>query len=173
MSLTNTYISKVAGDLKFIDYLHSHIISPRKTSSWSTLRYAGTASQYACCRSQLRLVHGVEPLRSVRGHHLLGIDSLSPIQPPSNSAKLFCASNEPEYLSYGIFAMSMITATAWVPRGFAAQFPTRHQLNEEEYDRISKLSKLQLDDAKEDLKDALEGGEEESDGGVAVSKTNG
>lgn len=70
--------------------------------------------------------------------------------------------------------MSMITATAWVPRGFPAQFPTRHQLDEEEYDRISKLAQLQLDDAKEDLEVAAnDDGEEESDGGVAVSKTNG
>lgn len=69
--------------------------------------------------------------------------------------------------------MSMITATAWIPRGFAAQFPIRHPLNEEEFDRISKLAKLQLDDAKEDLNNAIEGEKEDSDGGVVVSQTNG
>ncbi|TKX23321.1 WD domain-containing protein 19 [Elsinoe australis] len=47
--------------------------------------------------------------------------------------------------------MSMITAVSWVPRGHASQFPTRYVFDEEEYDRISKLAKLELDDAKEDL----------------------
>lgn len=72
--------------------------------------------------------------------------------------------------------MSMITATTWVPRGFAAQFPTRHEVDEEEYDRIAKLAKLQLDDAKDDLEDARKEHSAEasgSDGGVAVSRTDG
>lgn len=72
--------------------------------------------------------------------------------------------------------MSMITATTWVPRGFAAQFPTRHEFDEEEYDRIAKLAKLQLDDANEDLEDAKKEQNAEksgSDGGVAVSRTEG
>lgn len=50
--------------------------------------------------------------------------------------------------------MSMVTATAWVPRGFAAPFPTKYAFDEEEFDRIAKLAKLQLDDAQEDLEDA-------------------
>ncbi|KAK4995054.1 hypothetical protein LTR28_000656, partial [Elasticomyces elasticus] len=50
--------------------------------------------------------------------------------------------------------MSMITATSWVPRGFAAPFPTRYVFDEEEYERISKLAKLELNDAKEDLEQA-------------------
>lgn len=50
--------------------------------------------------------------------------------------------------------MSMITATTWVPRGFAAPFPTRYNVDEAEFDRISKLARLQLDDAKEDLEEA-------------------
>lgn len=50
----------------------------------------------------------------------------------------------------------MITATAWVPRGFAAPFPTKYVFDEDEFDRISKLAKLQLDDAKEDLEEAQE-----------------
>jgi periodic tryptophan protein 1 len=50
--------------------------------------------------------------------------------------------------------MSMITATTWVPRGFAAPFPSRYQFDEDEYDRISKLANLQLEDAKEELAEA-------------------
>lgn len=48
----------------------------------------------------------------------------------------------------------MITATTWVPRGHAAAFPTKYVFDEDEYARISKLAKLELDDAKEDLEDA-------------------
>lgn len=48
----------------------------------------------------------------------------------------------------------MITATTWVPRGYAAAFPTKYVFDDEEYERISKLAKLELDDAKEDLADA-------------------
>ena len=51
--------------------------------------------------------------------------------------------------------MSMITATAWVPRGFAAPFPTKYEFDEQEFERIAALAKLQLDDANEDLEDAL------------------
>lgn len=47
--------------------------------------------------------------------------------------------------------MSMITATSWVPRGFAAPFPTKYTFDEEEFQRIADLAKLQLDDANEDL----------------------
>ncbi|RDW77093.1 WD40 repeat-like protein [Coleophoma cylindrospora] len=50
--------------------------------------------------------------------------------------------------------MSMITATTWVPRGFAAPFPTKYTFDEEEFKRIAELAKLQLDDANEDLEDA-------------------
>lgn len=45
----------------------------------------------------------------------------------------------------------MITATAWVPRGFAAPFPTKYEFDEDEFQRIAELAKLQLDDANEDL----------------------
>ncbi|KAF7959573.1 hypothetical protein EAE96_001189 [Botrytis aclada] len=50
--------------------------------------------------------------------------------------------------------MSMITATAWVPRGFAAPFPTKYTFDEEEFQRIADLAKLQLDDANDDLEEA-------------------
>lgn len=48
----------------------------------------------------------------------------------------------------------MITATTWVPRGFAAPFPTKYTFDEEEFERISKLAKLELDDAKDGLAEA-------------------
>ena len=48
----------------------------------------------------------------------------------------------------------MITATAWVPRGFAAPFPTKYNFDEEEFQRIAELAKLQLDDANEELDEA-------------------
>ena len=50
--------------------------------------------------------------------------------------------------------MSMITATVWVPRGFAAPFPTKYNFDEEEFQRITELAKLQLDDANEELDEA-------------------
>ena len=70
--------------------------------------------------------------------------------------------------------MSMITATTWVPRGYAAEFPTKY----------AKLAKLQLEDAKEDLESAENGkddGEdeemasevEETPGGVRIPKSAG
>ncbi|KAI0143626.1 WD40 repeat-like protein [Xylariaceae sp. FL1272] len=49
---------------------------------------------------------------------------------------------------------SMITAAAWVPRGFAAPFPSRYNFDEDEFQRIADLAKLRLDDANEDLDEA-------------------
>ena len=49
---------------------------------------------------------------------------------------------------------SMITTATWVPRGFAAPFPSQYTFDEEEFERIAELAKLQLDDAKEDLDEA-------------------
>lgn len=63
--------------------------------------------------------------------------------------------------------MSMITATAWVPRGRAAQFPTKYEFDEEEYDRISRLARLQLDDAKDELEEAR------ATAGKATERSNG
>lgn len=51
---------------------------------------------------------------------------------------------------------SMITTTTWVRRGIAAQFPTKYEIDEDEINRISELAKLQLEDAKGDLKAAEE-----------------
>jgi len=73
----------------------------------------------------------------------------------------------------------MITATAWVPRGHAAAYPTKYVFDEDEYARISKLAKLELDDAKEDLEEARQalgktsvgGGEEGAEaGGVKLEQ---
>ncbi|KAH9879052.1 hypothetical protein J1614_002487 [Plenodomus biglobosus] len=65
--------------------------------------------------------------------------------------------------------MSMITATTWVPRGFAAPFPSRYQFDEDEYERISKLANLQLEDAKEDLEEAQE--EAKAKNGTSAKKS--
>ncbi|CAG7970992.1 unnamed protein product [Penicillium salamii] len=46
---------------------------------------------------------------------------------------------------------SMITTTSWVKRGVAAQFPTKYVIDEAEMSRISKLARMQLEDAKEDM----------------------
>ncbi|KAI1947727.1 rRNA-processing protein [Ophidiomyces ophidiicola] len=52
--------------------------------------------------------------------------------------------------------VSMITSTAWVRRGVAAQFPEKYELDEDEINRISELARVQLEDAKTDLKTARE-----------------
>ncbi|KAI0147867.1 WD40 repeat-like protein [Hypoxylon sp. NC0597] len=51
---------------------------------------------------------------------------------------------------------SMITTATWVPRGFAAPFPTKYNFDEDEFERIANLAKLQLDDANEELEEAQE-----------------
>lgn len=56
--------------------------------------------------------------------------------------------------------MSMITTSAWVRRGVAAQFPTKYEINEEEMNRISKLARMQLEDAKGELKAAQDADED-------------
>lgn len=59
--------------------------------------------------------------------------------------------------------MSMITATTWVPRGFAAPFPTKYAFDEEEFKRIADLAKLQLDDANDELDEARREAEKDTD----------
>jgi len=60
----------------------------------------------------------------------------------------------------------MITATTWVPRGFAAQFPQRYDIDEKEFERIADLARLHLEDAKEDLEEAeAAAGDDNKDGG--------
>jgi periodic tryptophan protein 1 len=67
--------------------------------------------------------------------------------------------------------MSMITATTWLPRGYAAAFPTKYEFDEDEYARIAKLAKLQLEDAEEDLAEAR-AAEEESKSKAGSSKAD-
>lgn len=57
--------------------------------------------------------------------------------------------------------MSMITAAKWVPRGFAAPFPTRCTLDDAEFERIMALTKVALEEAKDDMRGAQEDSEEE------------
>ncbi|KAI9837377.1 MAG: hypothetical protein M1838_004843 [Thelocarpon superellum] len=63
--------------------------------------------------------------------------------------------------------MSMITATTWVPRGFAAPFPTRYEFDEAEFERITSLAKLHLEDAQDELADA----QQDADEGTATETT--
>ena len=51
---------------------------------------------------------------------------------------------------------SITTALAWVPQGAAAQFPTRYEFEDGDYERIVKTGRLQLDQAKQGLQDAQE-----------------
>ena len=71
--------------------------------------------------------------------------------------------------------MSMITASLWVRRGAAAAFPERYDVDEDELARISKLAKLQLEDAKEDLSEAKNGrqGETETENSDSDAEENG
>ncbi|KHJ34747.1 putative wd repeat-containing protein [Erysiphe necator] len=50
----------------------------------------------------------------------------------------------------------MITATTWIRRGVAAPLPSKCVFDEVEYQRIAELTRLQLDDANEDMMDTLE-----------------
>ena len=68
--------------------------------------------------------------------------------------------------------MSMITATAWVPRGYAKEFPTKYNLDEGEFSRISKLAQLELDEAKEDLDNARKNGTETADESKASDESD-
>lgn len=79
--------------------------------------------------------------------------------------------------------MSMITASVWVPRGAAANFPTQYEVDEKELTRISKLAKLQLEDAENDLDHAKhpeneksetdESSEDEKQSGVTLPNSQG
>jgi periodic tryptophan protein 1 len=61
---------------------------------------------------------------------------------------------------------SMITTAAWVPRGFAAPFPTKYDFDDDEFERIAALAKLQLDDANDELEEAQD---DEEGGGTNVA----
>ncbi|KAK6203502.1 periodic tryptophan protein 1 [Scheffersomyces amazonensis] len=48
----------------------------------------------------------------------------------------------------------MISSSAWVPRGFASEFPEKYELDDEEMERITAMANLELNDAKADLEEA-------------------
>ena len=65
---------------------------------------------------------------------------------------------------------SLISAVSWVRRGVAQRHPTKYVLDDGELERVSKLARIELEDAKAELekahKAALEmgkGEEEEED----------
>ncbi|KAK6338392.1 hypothetical protein TWF730_002455 [Orbilia blumenaviensis] len=64
----------------------------------------------------------------------------------------------------------MITSTAWVPRGFAAEFPDRKTLDEDEFSRIAEIAKLKLDDAEEELEDAKAAESDSNNNNTSKSK---
>lgn len=68
-----------------------------------------------------------------------------------------------ELLAASFTMSSMITTTAWVRRGVAAQFPTKYEIDEEEMSRISKLARMQLEEAKEGLSAAQDEAMDEDD----------
>lgn len=57
----------------------------------------------------------------------------------------------------------MISATAWVKRGFAAEYPVQYELNDGEMDRIAGMAQLQLNDARKELAEVKEQDENESE----------
>ncbi|KAK6517429.1 hypothetical protein TWF281_004086 [Arthrobotrys megalospora] len=66
----------------------------------------------------------------------------------------------------------MITSTAWVPRGFAAEFPDRKAFDEDEFSRIAEIAKLKLDDAEEELEEA-KAAESDNDNDEVKEDSNG
>ncbi|KAJ5167746.1 WD repeat-containing protein [Penicillium canariense] len=67
---------------------------------------------------------------------------------------------------------SMITTTAWVRRGVAAQFPTKYEIDEEEMGRISKLARMQLEEAQDDLSAAKAGKMDDGEDDSAMEEDN-
>jgi hypothetical protein len=65
---------------------------------------------------------------------------------------------------------SMITTTAWVRRGVAAQFPVKYEIDEKEMNRISKLARMQLEDAQDELKAAKEGKVDDAEEDAAMDE---
>ncbi|KAH3671429.1 hypothetical protein WICMUC_004609 [Wickerhamomyces mucosus] len=54
----------------------------------------------------------------------------------------------------------MLSATTWVPRGFASEFPEKYELDDQEMERITKLAQLEINDAQKNIK-AIETGEDD------------
>lgn len=70
---------------------------------------------------------------------------------PIDRKKLSVISDIERLLYFCRTMSSMITTTAWVRRGVAAQFPTKYEIDEAEMNRISELARMQLEDAQGEL----------------------
>lgn len=57
--------------------------------------------------------------------------------------------------------MSVISATTWVPRGYASEYPIKYEFNDEELEHLSGMAKLQIKSTEEEMED--EEGEEEAE----------
>lgn len=66
----------------------------------------------------------------------------------------------------------MISATSWVPRGYASEFPEKYELDDEEMERINQLAQLNLEDARADLEEAEEEVEDTDRTAVNANKLN-
>lgn len=49
--------------------------------------------------------------------------------------------------------MSVISATAWVPRGYASEYPIKYEFNDEELEHLSGMAQLQIKSAEEEMDD--------------------
>ena len=59
---------------------------------------------------------------------------------------------------------SLISAVSWIPRGAAAQHPSKYTVDAAELERVSQLAKVRLDNAKDQLEMAqLEAGNGRAD----------
>ncbi|GAV47098.1 hypothetical protein ZYGR_0E01130 [Zygosaccharomyces rouxii] len=54
----------------------------------------------------------------------------------------------------------MISATCWVPRGYASEFPEKYELDNEEMERINQMANLNLNDATAEMEEVAEEEEE-------------
>lgn len=50
----------------------------------------------------------------------------------------------------------MISATCWVPRGYASEFPEKYELDDEEMERINQMANLNLNDAGAEMEEVAE-----------------
>ena len=53
-------------------------------------------------------------------------------------------------------SISLTTSVAWVKRGVAAPHPVKYELDESELERVAKLARIRLDDARFELEAAEE-----------------
>ena len=71
---------------------------------------------------------------------------------------------------------NLISSVAWVRRGVAQQHPTKYVLDDQELQRVSKLARIELEDARKELerahKAALEMGQglEVEDEGAGIEE---